>query len=488
MGRDQIISVLKHLLLFNFFIPAADLSSLQAQGLILDEDDETKQAYVFKAGRKSATESLKGIYKIDLKPYAPLPQNQGAISSCTGWATGYGAMSIMQAVKQNWKDSVNKIKNNAFSALFIYNQIWKGGCDYGGSNILDAGKLLVEKGNVSSKEFDRFKNKCDRLPNEAELRLASKSKIQEFAKVFSPDEPALNKIDKTKLSLAKKLPVVIGINLRKNFKEIKSNELFWKPQYGDTTFYCAHAMVVVGFDDDRQAFEVMNSWGTEWANGGFVWIKYKDYAEYAKHAYHFIPFNYHLKDEDIEVQVELESPYFSNDGVLGFRVIPALNEGDIYQPAAETHPGDQLRINVFTSKSNCYIYCFSIDSKKFIKLHWPRDLVLDSKFSGNHESGRVTGSYSPVYIPGEYKALQFELSGTEHLFILTSPNPILKINDYLTTIKTLNLSDPYAALYKAFGKQLINRDKLNKSTDKIRVTTEFSNKLILPVIIKLDLS
>jgi len=33
-------------------------------------------------------------------------------------------------------------------------------------------------------------------------------------------------------------------------------------------------MILVGYSDDRGAFKVMNSWGTQWGNGGFGWISY----------------------------------------------------------------------------------------------------------------------------------------------------------------------------------------------------------------------
>ena len=39
-----------------------------------------------------------------------------------------------------------------------------------------------------------------------------------------------------------------------------------------------HAMCIVGFDDTKfgGAFEIVNSWGDDWANGGYIWIRYDD--------------------------------------------------------------------------------------------------------------------------------------------------------------------------------------------------------------------
>jgi hypothetical protein len=36
-----------------------------------------------------------------------------------------------------------------------------------------------------------------------------------------------------------------------------------------------HAMLIVGYDDSRAAYRVMNSWGTSWGDRGYVWISYR---------------------------------------------------------------------------------------------------------------------------------------------------------------------------------------------------------------------
>ena len=46
-------------------------------------------------------------------------------------------------------------------------------------------------------------------------------------------------------------------------------------------------MVVVGYDDYKNggSFEVMNSWGPEFGDNGFVWIKYTDVKKYLDEGY-----------------------------------------------------------------------------------------------------------------------------------------------------------------------------------------------------------
>lgn len=50
------------------------------------------------------------------------------------------------------------------------------------------------------------------------------------------------------------------------------------------TLQGGHAMCIIGYDDDKQAFEVLNSWGSNWGNGGFCWISYKYVEEHGLNA------------------------------------------------------------------------------------------------------------------------------------------------------------------------------------------------------------
>jgi len=44
-------------------------------------------------------------------------------------------------------------------------------------------------------------------------------------------------------------------------------------------------MLLVGYSDERQAFKLMNSWGTKWGDGGFGWISYRALAELSDRFY-----------------------------------------------------------------------------------------------------------------------------------------------------------------------------------------------------------
>lgn len=36
-----------------------------------------------------------------------------------------------------------------------------------------------------------------------------------------------------------------------------------------------HAVVLTGYDDEKQAFRLLNSWGSNWGNNGYIWATYR---------------------------------------------------------------------------------------------------------------------------------------------------------------------------------------------------------------------
>ena len=77
----------------------------------------------------------------------------------------------------------------------------------------------------------------------------------------------------------KKIPVVFGFNVYKNFESQKTAETGimdmpkpWSRVIG------GHCVALTGYDNARNAFEVRNSWGPDWGDHGYFWMPY-DFAE-----------------------------------------------------------------------------------------------------------------------------------------------------------------------------------------------------------------
>jgi hypothetical protein len=94
-------------------------------------------------------------------------------------------------------------------------------------------------------------------------------------------------LNNVKEALNHEYPVVIGVELRKSFnKEQMKGTGLWKPT-NDEKAEGHHAMCVIGYDDTKfgGSFEVMNSYGADFGDNGFVWIRYADFKKYVKEAY-----------------------------------------------------------------------------------------------------------------------------------------------------------------------------------------------------------
>ncbi|MFK7906531.1 MAG: C1 family peptidase [Chitinophagales bacterium] len=252
-------------------------------GMILDEDEDKVYLSKPRRARYDSERFTELPLKVNLKPYCPLVGNQGEINSCVGWATGYGALTIQQAIESGWTDK-RTITKNAHSALFIYNQIKVGDCA-GGSRISDAIEFLSSNGDCYARDFDRDVNNCQRSPKHTIMEYAKKYKVSDYMTLFESNADSKLKVLRIKESLAQGKPVIIGMKIRKNFPRLKKGSKYWWPDLGNTTPMGGHAMVVVGYDEADRSFEIMNSWGRDWASDGFVKIKYKHFGKACKYAY-----------------------------------------------------------------------------------------------------------------------------------------------------------------------------------------------------------
>lgn len=460
---------------------------ITAQGLLFDDvlHEQQSKLPVYDDGSKSELEMLKGIYKVDLKPFCPEPQDQGFIASCTGWASGYGALTILNAIRNKWERKRDIITQNAFSALFIYNQIKKGSCDFG-AYITDAAIFIRDKGDVLSKDYDKLKNKCDRDPTNQELEQALNFRIRDFISVFGPGDAGSFKIQRTKLSLAQKKPVVIGMSLMRNFQVIPKGYEYWYSTIGDTTNNGGHSMVVIGFDDGREAFEVMNSWGTNWGNDGFIWIKYRDFEKYVHYGYIFIPENETSGYFDKVASVDLRKPTYDETQTLSFFGENVQLKAGYYELSKGiSSRGDLLQPVLLDTRKDIYFYLFSLDALNNIKVHWPRDALFDSRYEGSHESGFIALPNVNLPIPGRYSALRLSNTGNEYWCFLFSHQPIAKFNEYLALLRKNTNTDFNKKLKLVFGSKLLSGSRIKYAADRMHAESDMSNEGIVSMVLKL---
>ena len=263
-------------LLTNFCI------SLFGQGLILDSKEyANSKHWEPKEGQGFSTSDLP--LKISYRQYAPPIQNQGQLATCVGWGVAYAQLSTQQNLLMDVTEGSQKFFRS-MDPYFIYGNIRNFGdlwCQKG-TRISDAMQVLIEKGTKpwvwdpwltcnSKITFSEFTN-----------ALASNYVVSDYYAVPN-DDLVLN----VKQALYFELIVSVGVNLTESFQagSAAKNGL-WSPSSSEKLIG-GHAMCVVGYDDSKYggAFEVMNSWGADYGENGFIWIKYSDFKKYVSEAY-----------------------------------------------------------------------------------------------------------------------------------------------------------------------------------------------------------
>ncbi|RMG64747.1 MAG: cysteine protease, partial [Bacteroidetes bacterium] len=289
-----------------------------------------------------------------LKAFAPTPGSQGTTGTCTAWATAYHARTILEAVKLGLTDR-SDIDEHAFSVSYVYNQIRDGsGCDEG-TWIWDALNLMQTRGVPRAADFGFS---CDRPVSDADHRLAREFRIEGYKRLHSTQEQ--DKITPIKKCLTQDKPVVFCMHLPPSFYEARER---WEPagfEKREPQAFGGHAMVIVGYDDSRDggSFEVMNSWGTErWGNRGFTWVRYEDYALFARYAFELI--------EGVKPgmnEVVLNAPDLGGDFSLalangGEMQVRYDTQAGMYR-SRQGYPSGTLFQLVIGNKQPAYVYAF----------------------------------------------------------------------------------------------------------------------------------
>lgn len=333
-----------------------------------------------------------------LKAYAPIPGDQGEITSCGGWAAAYGAKTIIESITLG---RTNKFltTRNAYSPLYTYllaRQIDRRGPNDFGSDIVTITSLMTEFSIPREAKFRKNTSAIEsgkiQLGQGRESGTSKNWTIQSIRRVFHDKElsTANERVTKIKENISKGNPVIIGMHLPASF-ELAGDQ--WKPEKNETAGEKGHAMCVVGYDDNKYggAFEIMNSWGEYWGNGGYTWIDYQTFDKFLTSALVLIDDNSQYEDPfewTVNISVMTDN---------GQQAPVMVSEDGIYASRTSLKNGTRMRF-VLQGNNNSlingpiYPYIFYADSalNKTVQV-WPP--------AGN--SGQVTMEKGKsVNIPG----------------------------------------------------------------------------------------
>lgn len=475
---------MKKLSLLLLFVSSMMLSQQYSTGMVWDE--ETYRSIPYKAQFTSATyDNLPSSYS--LEKYAPIPGDQGPYGTCVAYASAYGLRTIMLAKDLGITDK-NVITQNALSPSYVYSLIKKKediNCDKGANPKLGLEALKV----AGAPTLKTMPYECNpSISNAAQLE-AIDYRIRDYQTLFFFDaQEAGFKTNSTKKALTEGYPVLLGMKLPESFFKAKK---VWRTVASDigTTAkkHGYHAMVVVGYDDNYEggAFRLLNSWSTNWGDGGYIWVPYSVYEEWAMGALQ--PYSYFEKKKEKKPEKPKVNPnkpqpkpkpevdpiagklpegsmrFVTNIGqsmnVTRISTRNLVVEDDVegedlvaYRMTESYSSGTRFRFYL-NNVNEGYIYAFATDLTQKINKILPFENGMSP----------LIGANSEIAFPSEKKVIRMDNNpGTDYLLILFSQQ---KLNEKeLLELMQKTQGGLTTKIKTALGEKLIDKNSIKYSS------------------------
>lgn len=221
--------------------------------------------------------------RVDLSPMFPLPGNQAPKPDCTAWATTYSSLGYLHGLALGHRPDGAAQEP---SPAYVYNRLRPQGSSCSvPTRIVDALTLLKTEGTVSLADFPDNPGQCADPVEHSLVTAASDQKLGGWKAIDreTPGDwhtPVV--IDDIKGALFRQQPVVFAMPVADDFMAFSGPGTYAHTARETDNW---HAMALVGYDEDRQAFRVINSWGTDWGDHGYIWIGYDTFRRLVGEAY-----------------------------------------------------------------------------------------------------------------------------------------------------------------------------------------------------------
>jgi C1A family cysteine protease len=137
---------------------------------------------------------------------------------------------------------------------------------------------MMTKLGIPDEEYWEFSTsflKVNRRPPWNSYMMAHPRKDGTYYKIYDVGE---KRVPAIKAALAGSLPVVFGTEVSRAYLESEGPTELSRPSI-DEPIAGGHAQVIVGYEDTEDEgtrFRILNSWGEDWRDGGYIWMK-EDY-------------------------------------------------------------------------------------------------------------------------------------------------------------------------------------------------------------------
>jgi C1A family cysteine protease len=204
---------------------------------------------------------------VDLSPGCSKVENQQDLGSCTANALA-GAVEYLEIKQGN--DFIDA------SRLFIYyNERMLEGtiCADAGAELRDGIKTLAQFGVCSEKILPYDPSRFTEEPSRECYADALKHRIQKYYKIAS--------LEGMRQCLAMGYPFAFGFAVFESFesKAVAKTGIMPFPDPNKEELLGGHAVLAVGYNEEKRLIKVRNSWGEAWGESGHFYMPYEFIAD-----------------------------------------------------------------------------------------------------------------------------------------------------------------------------------------------------------------
>lgn len=110
--------------------------------------------------------------------------------------------------------------------------------------------------------------------------------IDNYLQIFSPQHRNSQKIFQVQKAILKGNPVIVEMKVPSDFRSLTNTRFY---AFDGNATDEVLPFIVVSYNIQLEAFEILSAWGREWGHNGYLWVDFDDFATLAQYGYVMVP-------------------------------------------------------------------------------------------------------------------------------------------------------------------------------------------------------
>ena len=229
----------------------------------VDQLDLIDELMVVMSGVGSSSKEI--LNEQSIKPYLMPPRTKGEYGSSNCYA--------LAACLEFYANFHNNYKIN-LSPDYIYLNLEE-------DELIDGLVFLIQQGTVSAAIVPY---RSTLIPSA--VHNTSRYPIQNYLHIYRSETPRQQKIFQTRKTLMRGNPILVEMRVPADFPLLRKTKT-WdaKGAKPETTY----PFLVTSYLENDETFELLSTWGPDWGNNGYLWVKYDDFARFVVNGFVMVP-------------------------------------------------------------------------------------------------------------------------------------------------------------------------------------------------------